>query len=417
MALSIVVAISLILSIILWSNPAYEHSKRNNSSNSTSRVVNKSLSYTYLPTQAIHTDRHRHQWIIADPNANIVSEFVKRLGSGRRMTVIRSHSTANYFRYLNRPRSVILSYQNDATTPIMNSVAGGGFSRLPDRRFNRIVLPLNRSRYFYLLRDQNHQVYRVMLRRSLNNLKAILAKRLRKIPVQLRANYGRPVVNYPKGVSMPQYEYLVNKQTRNYYVMHLLSGNHNIVRTRRRNRTSYSDESNRQLIFGKYRNVTYINDRPRHVKGNFNQSLYNSYHNLSILNLPLTGVHYFAYQPRTRTILYRGFVEGFPIFNPTQFGIVSMQYRNGELRYNYSLNSLQIPIPNERKKLRLPDTHQVLANLKAQGYKLRNVQSIEIGYEWQNAKSSKLLANLIPDWFIKYNGRWLNYDQLIKSGV
>lgn len=411
-ALSVVVIISLILSIILWSNPSYEHIKRDNTNGSSDNVTSKSLSYMYLPTQAIHTNHRGQQWIIADPDTNIVSEFMKRLNSGSHMTELRSHSSHNYLKHLNRRRSVILNYQNNVTTPIFNSVARGGFHRLPNHQFNRIVLPLNHSHYLYLLRDQGHAIYRVRLSHSLRGMNGIIRKRLRKIPVEMKLNYGRPIVNYPKTVRMPQYEYLINKQTQNYYIMHLLSGNRNIVRTRKKNRVTYSNGSNRQLIFGSNKNATYVNDHPTHVNGNFNQSLYNSYHNLLALNLSLSGLHYFDYNPHTHTILYRGFVEGFPIFNPIHFGTISMQSVDNELRYNYSLYSLQIPIPNDRKKIKLSNTRQVLNNLKSRGYNLRNVQAIEIGYEWQNAKTSKILANLIPTWFIKYNGHWLNYDQL-----
>lgn len=411
-ALTVVVVISLILSIILWSNPSYEHTKRNNTSSSNTSVVSKPLSYTYLPTQAIHTDHNGHQWIIADPDANVVSEFIKKLNGGTRMIKLTDHSTRNYIKHLNRRRSIILNYQNDVTTPIFNSVAKGGFSKLPTRQFNRIVLPLNGTKYMYLLRDRGNVVYRVKMDHRIHGINSIIKKPLQKIPVQIRSNYGRPVVTYPRAVVMPQYEYLINKQTQNYYIMRLLSGNHNIVRTRKKNRVVYSNESNRQLIFGHDKNATYVNDRPTRVHGDFNQSLYNSYHNLLALNLPLNGVHYFDYNPDTHTILYRGFVESFPIFNPTHFGTISMQSIDGELRYNYSLYSLQIPIPNDRRKLKLPDTRQVLNNLKMRGYKLRDVQAIEIGYEWQNAKTSKILANLTPTWFIKYNGYWLNYDQL-----
>ncbi|XIF19374.1 MAG: hypothetical protein AJITA_00015 [Acetilactobacillus jinshanensis] len=384
-ALTIVVIISLILSIVLWSNPSYEHTKRNNSSSSNDTIVSKPLSYTYLPTQAIHTNRYGHQWIITDPDTNIVSEFIKRTNGGSQNDNVSFHSSKNYVKHLNRRRSIILSYQNNVTTPIFNSVAKGGFGKLPNREFNRIILPLNGT---------------------------IIIKRLRKIPVKIRTNYGRPIVTYPKDVTMPQYEYLINKQTQNYYIMRLLNGTHNIARTRKKNHVTYSNESSRQLIFGPNKNATYVNDRPTHINGNFNQSLYNSYHNLLTLNLPLNGVHYFNYDPKSHTILYRGFVESFPIFNPTHFGTVSMQAVNGELRYNYSLYSLQIPIPNDRKRIKLSNTRQVLKNLKSRGYNLRNVQAIEIGYEWQNAKTSKILANLIPTWFIKYNGHWLNYNQL-----
>ena len=415
-ALCIAVIISFVLSIVLWSNPSYERSKKSNLSSSRSSLISNSkpLSYVYMPTKVIYTNRDGRQWILTDSNVNLISEIMKQVRKdyANRMQLVSSHSTHQYFHDLNRPKSLILDYHSDVTTKLLDSVLSGRLSKLPNRVIDRIELPLNNQRCLYLFRDQGQRVYRVSLNNhEIHGLKKILRLHLHRIPVKIKSNYGRPLIDYQGSISMPQYEYLINKQTQNYCVMHLLNGGQRIVRTRRHARTVYSDEANRQLIFDKYQNATFVNDQPRRW-GSFNHNLDWSYRYLNQLNLSLNDVHYFDFDPKSKSITYRGFIEGFPIFNPTQLGAVSLQHRNGELRSNYSLESLQIPIPNERKPLKLPSTKRVMMVLRSHGYKMHNVQAVEIGYEWKNAKSSKILANLIPGWFIEYNNHWINYGQL-----
>ena len=195
-----------------------------------------------------------------------------------------------------------------------------------------------------------------------------------------------------------------------------MNGTQRINRTLRKNQTIYGNGSDRRLVFGKYHNVKYTDDRSVHKVRGLNHILYRSYHDVLPLNLSLNGVHYFDYNPKEHSVLYRRFVEGFPIFNPTQFGILNVNFGDSSLACRYSLNALQIPIPNNRKPVRLPSSKKVLATLKSRGYNVKKVRALEIGYEWRSAKTSKILANLIPGWFVKYNHHWINYDQ-VTAGV
>ena len=415
MTLTIAVIISFVLSIVLWINPAYEHVKRSHNGAARSNLISRPLSYTYAPTQAIQTSKNHNQGILTSSSVNIISEIVDHLRYERVTHLKRiSHGSVDrYLRYVNRPRSLALNYQDDITTPILNSVVKGGLSRLPNRRFDRLVIPLNNSHYFYLMRDHGHQVYKVSAwLKSFKKLRQIIDSNHHQIRVKVKLHHDQPFISYPQSIQMPQYDYLINRQSRDYYVTHLLNGTQRISRTARRGRTIYSNGSDRRLQFGKYRDVKYINDRSIRKTHGLNQTLYDSYHSVLPLNLSLNGVHYFGYSPHRHSVLYRRFVEGFPIFNQTQFGILKVAHDNGSLVFNYSLNSLQIPIPNNRKPVRLPNSQQVLSTLRAYGYHPDKVQALEIGYKWQSAKTSEILANLVPEWFIKYNHRWINYNQI-----
>lgn len=415
MALTVAVIISFVLSVVLWINPSYEHVRKGRENEAKNNLVSKPLSYTYDPTQAIQTSDDHKQWILTNSSVNIISEIVNHMHYKHvsQLKEVSHGSAERYLRYLNRPRSLVLSYQDDVTIPILNSVVKGGLSRLPERRLNRIVVPLNSAHYFYLLCDHDHRVYKVSaFLKSFKKLRRTVDDNGRQIRVRIKLHQNQPFVSYPKSIQMPQYDYLVNRQSQNYYVTHLLNGVQRISRTAHKGRTVYSNGSDRRLMFGKYRDVKYINDRSVKKPRGLNRTLFASYRSVLPLNLSLNGVHYFGYSPRHHSVLYRRFVEGFPIFNPTQFGILKITHENGNLIFNYSLNELQIPIPNNRKPVRLPNSEKVLSTLKAHGYDSKKVQALEIGYEWQSAKTSKMLANLVPEWFVKYHHHWLNYDQI-----
>ncbi|WP_263505230.1 two-component system activity regulator YycH [Apilactobacillus apinorum] len=48
---------------------------------------------------------------------------------------------------------------------------------------------------------------------------------------------------------------------------------------------------------------------------------------------------------------------------------------------------------------------------------MSKVTGIELGYQWSNTKSSSILITLEPTWFVKYNGKYVNYHQLLGRGI
>ena len=415
-ALAVVVIISMTLSIVLWSNPSYKQTQ--NSNPSRSDLTEKTLASLYMPNQAIYTGKNGKQWLALNSTVNVIGEVHKRLSKYHydHIRRISYGSNSKYFKYLHRQRSIALNYQNNITFNLLKRIVNDHVKTSSDRRINRIIVPTNHHRFIYLLCDSNRAVYKVNVKhRSLTGLRSIVKRSLRKIPVRVISMNRTPIVEFKRSVSMPRYEYLINRQTKNYDIMHLLNNAQKIGSVKHRHYTAYNNGSDRQLRFDHYQDVTYINDHQVNLHHHFDRTLMTSYHNLLGLNLPLTGIHYFESNPRNQTVVYRDFVENFPVFNPTQLGLLSVKYLKHSVHYNYSLESLQIPLPDGRKDVRLPSTRQILTKLKKHGFNLRKIQAIELGYRWQNARPSKDLANLTPSWFIEYHHRWISYRQLLKN--
>lgn len=143
-----------------------------------------------------------------------------------------------------------------------------------------------------------------------------------------------------------------------------------------------------------------------------------SFNLLTSLGVPMDNIRYYGFDATSNSVIYRSYVEGFPIFNQTENGDVRIQLTsNGLDRYYFSLYSLQVPVPTtgQKQAVTLPSSTSVLKRLKAAGYKDSKIGSIELGYEWSQNKSSKLVIDLTPTYYVYYNGTWRTYTSMLSG--
>ncbi|MGO2082925.1 YycH family regulatory protein [Vagococcus sp.] len=111
-------------------------------------------------------------------------------------------------------------------------------------------------------------------------------------------------------------------------------------------------------------------------------------------------------------IVYRNYVEGFPVFGDHSKGQVSITIRNSQnVQLKTNQESIQIPIPSNETKI-LPPTQKVLDELTVLGMDNTEVQDIQIGYEWQANVETKQVVDLIPRWYLKYKEKWISFEDL-----
>ncbi|MGX7013108.1 YycH family regulatory protein [Vagococcus silagei] len=114
-------------------------------------------------------------------------------------------------------------------------------------------------------------------------------------------------------------------------------------------------------------------------------------------------------------IIYRNYVEGFPVFGPNRKGEIDVLIRN-EQNVHLATNqeTIQIPIPSKETKI-LPPTQTMLDELFALSADPEKVQDIQIAYEWQANSETKQVVDLVPQWYIRYNREWHSFDELKKQ--
>lgn len=422
LALTIAVFVSLTLSVVLWTNPANYRTNKQTAQSPTSQQMVKPRGYVYSPVQAIHTNADGSQVILVNKLVNTVTEIKKTMKNYKdpHIKTLSKNSKVDYFRIANQTDSIMLNYSDTVSMKMVNHIVHNRFKKLPNYKINRIVLPTNNSTKLYLLADKNFTVYEIDIKKhSLKSLNNVLKMDMRTQPASFKLLNNQPTVYVTTAVQMQPYKYLIDRQSDDYYVSRLLNSadSQNINVKRRKKTTIYGDQSSLQLIFNSSNRMAEFSDfRPNHNLRNLTSTLNDSYKNLIKLGVPMDNVRFFSYDQKTRSVMYRTYVEGFPIFRSDGFGTVSTRTLNSSAqRSEFSLDNPEVPLPSNKGYTSLPSTETMLKRLENRGYNVKKISKTRIGYTWTKDKTSPLLIDLTPDWYVYYNNRWLSYTSLMNQ--
>ena len=96
------------------------------------------------------------------------------------------------------------------------------------------------------------------------------------------------------------------------------------------------------------------------------------------------------------------------------YGAYSLrQLTNGGTQFDFSLYTFQVPLPAKRKNKTLKPTADVLNEMAAAGYSSKNISDIRLGYSWRQNSSSKMVIDMAPTYFVKYNGSGLDCGRIV----
>ncbi|MGQ2283190.1 YycH family regulatory protein [Apilactobacillus kunkeei] len=419
--LTIAVVVSFALSASILINPAHYDRSSQKVSTQSSQIDAKPMSTIYSPTQVIRTKDSGKQFVLTNQSVNLTTEIGQQMNNYKDPKFIELNSNEkNYLKYLNMDDSVMLNYPDSLNLRIVSQYISKSFKSLPNVSINRIVIPFDDSNDIYLFSDHNYKVYKIHVSdTNVKGIQKVIEDNVRAIPVKMKMINHTPFIDFYKSFTMPQYGYLINRTSQNYYVTRLLSDSQDISVKRHRNSTVYNDENSRQLSFSNDGEVNYYDSHPGNISTNKTQFLTDSYQNISqlLVSDTLANIRFFNYDSKNSKVVYRNYVEGFPIFDQTNYGAIEMRLvDNTSLKYNFSLNTLQIPVPTGRKDTKLITTDELLNSLRNHGYSSNKVTDIELAYQWSNTKSSNILITLQPTWFVKYNGKYMNYTQMLSKG-
>ena len=419
--LTVAVAISITFSALIWTNPAqYEHNRQRSSNTQTTEINARSKRDVFLPTQVLYSNATGKQELLNNRKVNLTAELRDALSKWKlgRVSRVKGVTHADYLAYLQRKNSLLLSYASPINVKMFNQVFGSQLGRT-STQFSRIVVPLTTGDYLYLLDDRDQHVYRVHVRQpNVTALRKILKENLFRINVKMQWLNHTAMAYVTGQVTVPSYSYLVNQQSSDYFTTRLLNNGEstNVTAKKNKDNTIYSDGTSRQLtIYNKQGMALFEDYSALQTSLSFSQQLTTSYKAVKSVGIPMENLRYYGYSPSKRTMIYRSFVEGFPIFNQSNYGAARIQLLSqGVRRYNFSLYSLQVPVPNDKRPVTLPGTQAVIDQLSASGYSKKKISSIQLGYQWATSSSSDKVVDLTPTWYVYYDGNWKNYKQLLK---
>lgn len=422
--LALVLAIigSVALSVLIWTNNQ-RYERRVNSENTTtaSAVNHQSFSTTYLPTQIVVTNAKSDQKLVYNHQDNLMARFREQLIMWRfSKLTLQNYQKMNYQKALLLPNSVQLIYTGAMSLNIFGRVINQKKlqQRTPDVRFNRLVLATTtRNRmYAYFLNDQTHQVYRARVTRYSSRTFANLMKAYdSEYPVTLASWNNHEIVYFNQKITLPYYSYLITKRSAASYLPTLFNSTSENVESREsEGQTIYYYGIYRRLAFDHTKDqVSYDNYQQTFIPSSEAAIFQRSYTTLTQIGNSLGDIRYFDYDASQHNVTFRHFAESFPIFKTGVNGALQVRFSTNGETVEFSNQVLQVPLPANGKSATLPSTETVLSRLLAAGLSKAKLDTITVGYDWQTDSQHRTVINLVPTYFVKYNGSWTTYQQLL----
>lgn len=420
-ALTVVVIISLFISWVIWTNPfPYEGARHENySSNQSQQYTPQSMGDVYLPTKAIETNKNGNQNQLHSPKANLILSVKKELQHWKlgRTNIVKQNNSDVYLSYLRRRNSLMLTYPDEIPSSVFDETFSQSIDTDRINQINHIVIPLNGQHEIYLLGDHHYSVYRVRVEKGdFSKIRQLLTS-MEKIPVDHKIINGVAVMVYPRSFELPELGYQITAQNIDTLSASLMSTNQHttITANRNGNETTYTDGTNRRLIFNRQNGtMKYENYLSKDDRESTSQIFSHFYSKLTAIGIPLDNLRYDEVSDHGRQLNYRPYVNSFPIFNSNGYGEVTLEStEGGNERYWMSLYSLQVPLPIDHQTVKLPSSTDVINQLHAAN-RMRDIKDLRVGYIWKNTDKDKHVVKLIPTYFIKYHGRWVEYTELEK---
>ncbi|MFC6169480.1 YycH family regulatory protein [Loigolactobacillus jiayinensis] len=415
------IAVSLVLSWLIWTNNARFQRNTTDATTSTTQTETKNTEDVYLPTQILTSDANGNQYMVYNNKENIVDALHKQLSKWQLSGLKKMPLTSkNYLTTINQKSALSLVYPRNITYAVFAKTFKQKVTKANRQRFfNRIIIPTKKSGTIYFLDDQRKTGFSAKASHAdLAALQARLKKTTIQLPVTEKLFNNQPELYYTSNVKVTQYSYLVTKQNPTDFVTSLLSGTDpSALETKEQNHiTTYNDGTYKSLQVDHQNSTIEFEDYSSDVSSTTPTKILNgAYKTLAKIGSAPGNMRYFDYEHKTRTVIYRSYVEGLPVFNQTDFGAVKVQLLTTGVKLNFSVYTLQVPLPASSTATPLPTTQTALDNLAAAGYDMADIGSFKLGYHWAVNSSSSSVIDLTPTYYFKYNGKWLSYQQMLDT--
>ena len=420
LALILTVLLSLFLTWKIWTgNAQYQQATK---STDTEQVTNSTLTEQelYLPTKIIVCDSNGKSWQVYNTHDNLPENLHN---CAETWTISNIHKISNlsseeYLNKLTMPNSLTMNYETNINSYMFNRIIPFAKHVKRNFKFNRIQLLLNKkSKQINFFNDQTHAMYTAELQKYHPQPVIMLLKRVDiKLPIIQKWHDNNLWTEYPNGIQLAPYAYLVTQQMQTQYIASLFnSKNPNDVDAHENDgNTIYSLGTSKRLTLSHNNGLLIFNKFNIGDVSGLQDLLVNGEQSIKPIANPLTNLRYFAVNESHKTIDYRCFVEGFPIFATAHRSLIQVNFANNNEQLVFNNNILQVPLPTQNKMVNLPSTMQVLNELQQVGINNKQIQNIILGYQWQTASSSNQVVNLQPTYYVQIDNGWQAYQTLIE---
>lgn len=418
--LILMIALSLYFSYIIWLSPAGKTSIDLDESNS--QVIDsqnsRKESEVFLPLHVtwLHSDFIREtnsenlvsrlQTVIEGARFGKVSEIVN--GDEEKFNKMKAIEEGIEFTY-NAP--LLLSEYKEAFQ--LNLDFTNLANRMETIYFTRIQFDEKNEKVRFINYD-NHSIYETKLSvdwASLN--KELAATDATWTEMKQSPSVIEPQYETKSKIKLKKYSYILSQQPYTLFRNAFFQKPDEVKTNNESNELLFYDGNETMTIHSESQIVDF---RGEIVQENKEGNIFSqSFPYVSKLGNSLGNMRYFDREKNQ--IDYRIFVEGFPVFGSDSKGKIGIEVSddrvNAQVKIQTSLNTIQVPIPSD-EEVELPSTETIIQNLVDKGANKEKMESLIVGYTWQNIKETNRVVDLLPEWYVKYQDNWYSVNELLE---
>lgn len=169
--------------------------------------------------------------------------------------------------------------------------------------------------------------------------------------------------------------------------------------------TLYTDGQRQMHVYSNRRLMEFVNPYQGYERMSPNDLLEKSIDDINEYNGWTDAFNLQEIDPVHNRITYQMYYKGYPVFN-NELATIEQEWHDQDLiRYKRPLFSINDPLGGE--EIELPSGNAVKNYLQSNPeYDMEKVDNIKVGYRLSFQDSSFYTLDLVPVWYIKYNGKW-----------
>lgn len=287
-----------------------------------------------------------------------------------------------------------------------------------NRTFNRGFIPFNNLLKMYFYNSNAQVLYETEIegitQQDINSLAYNEDKTYFSVDaIQLKDQH---VYLPSEPLEMAYQDYLIERLPNSLFVNSFFPETSEVDVRRNDNIIRYLDYVSELRINENNQLLTYRKQQTSNTNKMLNEQLSDSFNSLTQFEKWTEEIHYQDYNPDTRTVTFRRYLDGLPVFGYYDNGEVQIRTTNDELTYlRIPLEVVQTPIAqtDEEELVVLESGQEIIDQLAATGTDFNEIENIKVGLSWEHNEESSQVVRFVPKWYILEKGNWLEMDRYV----
>lgn len=416
--LVVAVITSFVLSFFIWTNTARYQRDRNVDVASSDVDKNKTpIDQIISPTQVIWQDG-KNQRLIYNNKDNIsfnMQDIIKdwKVGTFHREF---SKDGAKYQKMIQKKNMIQLVYPTNISIRTLGYLMSNSqLQKAKDHPFNRILFSTDEDdeNEVYLANDKTYTVYEASVKGASAAPILKLAKKANiDLKVKLNLLKHGVVTFYSEPITLKRYSYVMSSKDDSEYTANLFDANSDeINNSSNGNVFSYSVGESKRLVSDHDKNeLTFSDYTDTSVPKDYLSFFQRGYKKATNIQDSVSNLRLYDANWKEKTLVYREYVEGFPIFKKSEYGSIKIAFSRNGSSEQFLNKVLEVPVPSDMRNATLKPTTQIMTELDNIGISPSDIQKLEVGYQWTNEENNSSVIDLEPTYYIKVDNHWRSFE-------